>query len=472
MKKFIRRISMVPKGLRYKLMIAFSLMSIIPLLVCVYLVTNFVFPQLENLAQVSIIVLLSITIALLGLILAKRMVDPVIDMALEAKIIASGDYGRKLETDREDEIGELGRSINHMTKRIKDSMVELQNYSIKTKEVNLEIQKKVLALSNLLQIGDMIAASEKLENVLDIVVRKVGEIDEGNFTILFLAEEGTTKMIPKASHNISTKAVKDISFTIGKDYLGTSVREKNIIKIDSSVRINSQMEELRKIFKIKSCLMVPVVSHGMGVGFLFTANNKDDYRFGDDDIELIKVLSKQLGIAIENDILLKRTKELAIKDELTDLYNEKYVRGRLDEEIKRAILYQRPCSLLLFNIDDFKEFRDRHGELVTEDTLKKIADVLKKNSTEVSKVARLGGDEFAIVLPEKNKKEATQFAEEIRKKIEAVEIKGARKDERHLTVSGSVSENPIDGTSANELFDKAKTALKKAKLEGKNRIAT
>ena len=202
------------------------------------------------------------------------------------------------------------------------------------------------------------------------------------------------------------------------------------------------------------------------------ANDKENFIFKDDDVELIKVLSKQLGIAIENDALLKRTKELTIKDELTGLYNEKYVKERLDEEIRRAILYQRPCSLLLFNVDNFMQYRDTHGEMITEKSLKKIAGILKESSTEVSKVARLGGDEFAIVLPEKNKKEAMRLAEDICRKVESEGAKLVKKGEDPLTVSGSVSENPIDGTTAKELFNKAAQAIKKAKLEGKNRIST
>ena len=110
--------------------------------------------------------------------------------------------------------------------------------------------------------------------------------------------------------------------------------------------------------------------------------------------------------------------------------------------------------------------------MLTEDVLKRIASILKKSATEVSKAARLGGDEFAIVMPEKNKREATQLAEEVRKKIADANIKGPAKDEKPLTVSGGVSENPIDGITSKDLFDKAASAMKKAKLEGKNRIST
>ncbi|NQT06533.1 MAG: diguanylate cyclase [Candidatus Omnitrophica bacterium] len=472
MKKLFRRMSMVPKGLRYKLMISFALMSIIPLLVCVYLVSTFIFPALDDLAEVSIIVILTISIALLGLILAKRMVDPIIDMALETRIIASGDFGKRVTIETEDEVGDIGRSINAMTQKIKGYMSELQDYSVRTKEVNLEIQKKVLALSNLLQIGDMIAVSEKLERVYEIIVEKVNDLYDDNSTALFLIRDNSPKLNLMASSNIDKEHLKTISFNLGKEFLGRNVGDKKVIKVDTSARLTSQSEDICRKFKMRNCAVVPVISRGSSIGFIFTGNNTDNFRFREDDIELIKVLSKQLGIAIGNDLLVRKTKELAIKDELTDLYNNKYIKERLGEEIKRAMLYQRPCSLLLFDIDNFKEFRQTQGEMVTEDVLKKIAATLKDSVTPVSKVARIGGDEFAVVLPEKNKKEATQLAEEIRKKVEDIGIKVSKKSKFSLTISGSVSENPIDGISSKDLFEKATALMKRAKLEGKNRVAT
>lgn len=462
MKNIFKRFSLVPKGMRYKLMIAFALMSVIPLLVCGYLVTTIVFPHVENLTQVSIIILLSILIAVMGFNLAKRLIDPVIDMAIETRIIASGDYARKISANREDEIGELGNSINLIAGKIRNYMTELQDYSIKTKEVNIEIQKKVLMLSDLLHISDMITASEKLDDVIEAVVSKVSDIEDGTTTALFLAESGSMDLIPRSSHNIAEKELLNLKFRLGSGPLGRTIKDKTAIRVDASAKLSALAGGARRAFERKNCLILPVVSRGKAVGFLFAGNNKENYNFAEDIVELVKVMTKQLGIAIENDTLLRKTEELTVKDELTDLYNEKYIKERLDEEIKRAMLFQRPCSLILLNIDNFKSFRQAHGEMNTEKTLRKISVVLKDSATEISKVARIGGDEFAIVLPEKNKKEAVKLAEEIRVKVEETE----------LTISGGVSENPLDGVTGVELFDKALGAMKIAKQSGKNKIET
>jgi diguanylate cyclase (GGDEF)-like protein len=172
-------------------------------------------------------------------------------------------------------------------------------------------------------------------------------------------------------------------------------------------------------------------------------------------------------IAIESDMLIRKNKELAIKDDLTDAYSRNYIMGRLEDEIKRAIFCQRPCSLLMFNIDNFKALSESRGEFAAEDVLKKMSKLMKENVTPIGKVARTGWDEFAILLPEKNKREATHIAEDIRKKVGSAFAKDGH---LHLTVSAGVSENPIDGATKDELFKKAMDALKAAKAMGKNRV--
>ena len=134
-----------------------------------------------------------------------------------------------------------------------------------------------------------------------------------------------------------------------------------------------------------------------------------------------------------------------------------------------AIFYQRPCSFLIFNIDDYKAFRELNGQIASEEMLKRIAAVLKGYEGQFGKAARLDADEFALLLPENNKREALDVAEEIRKKVESSRFVDSQK--RPLTVSVGVSENPIDGSIGKELFKKAKEALARAKEKGKNRVS-
>ncbi|MEE8317910.1 MAG: GGDEF domain-containing protein, partial [Candidatus Omnitrophota bacterium] len=129
-----------------------------------------------------------------------------------------------------------------------------------------------------------------------------------------------------------------------------------------------------------------------------------------------------------------------------------------------------PCGYLLIDMDDFKGFCQRFGDRKAEALLKALGEILKGTVTEVDKVGRFTEDRFAIVLPERNKKQAATIAEAIRKKIEGG-LDRVVTTSGKLTVSIGVSENPIDGSNADELMEKADRLLKNAKSLGKNRVA-
>jgi diguanylate cyclase (GGDEF)-like protein len=458
------------KGLRYKLLLAFALMSIIPLLACVYVISTYVFPQLDSLVTVSLIVFIAIVISLLGLILARNLVDPVVEMAIEANIIANGQYDRSLNVPTDDEVGEIAFSINIMTQKIKTNLDELKSYGQKMKEINTDVHKKVLALSSLLQIGDVISSgSIQLDPILEMSVEKATMLFDSSFGILYLAKDGESDFLARIECGHDAGELKNLVIKrSGQDFLYKTLESRTVLAIDSDTKLGREAEAFRAAYNVKSLLAVPIYSGRKNFGMLALGTKADNYKYRSEDIELVKVFAKQITIAIENDILNRKTEELAIKDELTDLYNKNFLLNRLGEEIKRAVFYQRPCSLILFGIDDFDNFRSLYGELAAEDALKKMAKVIKDNINPVGKAARVGGDEFAVLLPEKNKKESFYIAEEIKKKITTVNF--LRSGNVALTVSGSVSENPLDGATADELFKKAADLLKEARSSGKNRM--
>ncbi len=227
--------------------------------------------------------------------------------------------------------------------------------------------------------------------------------------------------------------------------------------------------EFQEHYRLNNVLVLSVYLRGRVIAIFGVGNSKETFLYRKDDVELLDIFSKQVAIAIENDILMHRVEKLEIKDVLTGLYNEPFIRNRLQEEIKRAITYQRPCSFILLNVDDFGKFHQEFGSLQAEAALKKIASVIKSCVSEIERVARFGDNEFAIVLPEKNKRQAQEISDNIRKKVE-FSFSEEHEPSKRLTVSGSVSENPLDGVEAEELISKAKSLLGLAKAGGKNRV--
>lgn len=466
--KFLKNLSLMPKGLKYKFMIAFSLMSIIPLLICVYLATNFIFPYLRTVWDISAVIFVGVLIALLGLILAKEIIDPVVRIAAEAKTIALGDLEHKIEVIREDEIGQLGMSLNLLTKKIKENMNELKDYSERTKVINIEVHKKVLVLSSLLQIGNLISVSQDLKAILTFITEKACEVVDNSKSFLLVLDQNREAFIAESVSHSVAEEFKNLKLSISQPPVRSILLKPETLITDTKNSPRVGLEGLKELLGFNNFILLPIFLTGKVYGMLIVGNSIEDFSFSVDDIELFQVFAKQAQIALENDLLIRRAEELEIRDELTGLFNENFIRTRLEEEISRSILYQRPCSFLLFNVDNFQDYRTKNGEIESEAALKKIGGILNKGVCEIDKVARFGVDEFAILLPEKNKKQATFIADEMRKKIE--DFFNNLSPDRRLTVSCGVSENPIDGSEANILIEKSQRFLKQAKALGKNRV--
>ncbi len=464
-------LSLSSRTIKQKLMVAFQLMSILPLLVCAYLVSNYILPKFGFKVDIIAALVISVFVAVIGLFVIKEIFDRLSAVASEAKVIAAGDMTRRLEVQEGDEVGELGNVLNQLTNRIRGNMDELKAYSEKTNEINLEIQKKIFVLSNLLQVSSLISEGGKFEDISKIAVEKSRLLANSDNAFLLFKEENKESFCLKSADGVGAENL--ITVEIGsKDDLYNKVFNLNkLLILDSKNLLDVKLSgDFSAKFKMKNCLSMPIFLRGRIRGVLGIANNRNDFLYSKEDIELLDIFSKQIGIAIENDILAHRVEKLEIKDILTGLYNQNFIAGRLQEEIKRAIVYQRPCAFVIFDIDNFKTYREKSGLISAEAALKKIAVLLKGCISEVDRAGRTDDDEFSLILPERNKRQAQEVAEEIRKKIQAA-FPLDHDSAKGISVSAGVSENPLDGVDAAQLINKAKELLKKAKDSGKNRVA-
>ncbi|MBE7707525.1 MAG: diguanylate cyclase [Cyanobacteria bacterium SIG27] len=185
-------------------------------------------------------------------------------------------------------------------------------------------------------------------------------------------------------------------------------------------------------------------------------------------------LNVRLNALLKTYTTKKELIKTAICDELTGLYNRKYLHHRLEAEISRAKRYGTSLSCLLLDIDYFKIVNDMYGYDWGDILLKKIAQMLSALVRKEDVLTRYGDEEFIIILPETTEQQAMIFAERFRKDVEKMEFIPANEEERHpITISGGIASFPcmeeVD-ENANTLIRYAEHALYNAKQSGKNKI--
>jgi len=221
-------------------------------------------------------------------------------------------------------------------------------------------------------------------------------------------------------------------------------------------------------FTIGSLLCLPLALRGEKIGAIEILN-KLGGEFGSEDVAFIEGISQPLAVALESHRMFDGAEKLAITDDLTQLYNYRYLTQYLATEAKRCLRYKKKVSLLFIDVDGFKRINDTFGHLTGSEALAEIARMLRGTVRETDVVSRYGGDEFVIVLPETPLNGALIIAERIRKRVEDYEFH-AQDQNVHLTVSLGVANLPKHTLTAEGLIKKADAAMYRAKGLSKNTI--
>lgn len=258
----------------------------------------------------------------------------------------------------------------------------------------------------------------------------------------------------------------------------TELREFDLSELENYKQYNpsllildcstDKIREFCAVRKLECSVLVPVDE--IPKSLIIRALTYDYIKKPIDEIELnarIKALLKTYD-------LKKNLVKSAICDELTGLYNRKYLHHRLDAEISRAKRYDTPLSCLLLDIDYFKIVNDMYGYDWGDILLKKIAQMLSALVRKEDVLTRYGDEEFLIILPETTESQAMIFAERFRVDVEKMEFIPANEEERHpITISGGISSFPYMDDAfedANTIIRYAEHALYSAKQSGKNKI--
>jgi diguanylate cyclase (GGDEF)-like protein len=185
-----------------------------------------------------------------------------------------------------------------------------------------------------------------------------------------------------------------------------------------------------------------------------------------------QLLDRSIRYAVERNHLLQKIRELAVRDELTGLYNRRELQRFLDYEVIKYRRYGHPFSMMMIDIDHFKEINDRLGHRTGDVILQHIGQVLLSNTRGCDLAARYGGDEFIVVLPETTAPQSRHSAERLRKVVEKLFIRVTNEkgdyEQIQVTISNGIAGFPEDADSVDLLLDAADQALYQAKHSGCN----
>ncbi|MCI4355084.1 MAG: diguanylate cyclase [Thermoplasmata archaeon] len=294
-----------------------------------------------------------------------------------------------------------------------------------------------------------------------------------------------SQVLAAAGHEVTTAASGEEALELFKANPFPMVVTDIVMRRMSGIELLVHVKELQP-----ECLVVVITSHA-SLETAMVALKAGAYDFlikPFEDIDMITAVvaraADKIGLAAENrrfvEQLKAKTEELerlnaslrdiADRDGLTGLHNHRYFREVLNRETARSARHGNPFSVIMLDVDGFKQFNDSFGHLAGDEALKTVANVLRNCSRASSVAARYGGEEFVVLVPEVDKTAAVVVAQRICTEIRhSVTLDPSSAEPRRFTVSLGVAGFPEDGSDPNGLLENADRALYAAKRAGRDR---
>ena len=326
-------------------------------------------------------------------------------------------------------------------------------------------QEHLQVMTTLQSISNAVASSLELDEILNNVIRLLKDSFGYTYISIYLLDGNVLYLGAELGYP-DTMLIHEIPITSG--VIGRTARTQKTQFIRD---VSTDSDFLQASYEVKNEIAVPLIKDNNVLGVL-NVESKGDVPLTENDVNVLNTLAGSVAVAIDNARLHAEVKLMAMTDVVSGLANRRAFDETLYAEITRASRYSQPISLIILDLDSFKEYNDKWGHPAGDIRLREIADLLRSNVRDPDMAARYGGEEFAVILPNTSKGGAIRLAERLRYSAES---SAPQKSEDNCPISGytislGVATYPDDATSMEELLLMADNAELMAKRLGKNQV--
>lgn len=327
-------------------------------------------------------------------------------------------------------------------------------------------KKKSKQLETIQEVSKNIVSILDMDDLLKQIVNSI-YYTFGYYTSILLLDEESKELVVKSSSGPTIKFPIRRRVKISEEGITGWVAKTGEPLLVGDVSKEPRYLLVEELADTRSELAVPIKIKDKVIGVL-DIQSVELNAFDESDLATFTTLAEMIAIAIENASLYKESKQLAITDDLTGLYNTRYFYTALEKEIERSQDLDHPFSIIIFDIDDFKKYNDTYGHLAGDQLLEELARLMIEKCRSTDIIARYGGEEFVIILPETEYDGAVLVAERLRKSVKKHSFKINKKEKKgKVTISLGIATYPEDATDVKDLINAADINLYGEKRIGK-----
>ena len=333
------------------------------------------------------------------------------------------------------------------------------------------VKRKVYDLHNLVEASNDIYSilnfRQLINSALLTVIGQVGV--QSAFVLMY--DQAKRSYSQAFQKGFKSKEIQKLTFRIDSPLVKFFTKHSTPVYIQELAQQPEFKTYVKKLDDLGIFIIAPIIFSDRVQGIIATREKHYGSEFTQTDFELFHVLVNIISISIENAQHYEEIRNLSLTDEMTKLHNYRSFISRLKEEVNRAKRNQSQVSLVIIDIDHFKNYNDTLGHQAGDEALREVGKVLRKTVRDEDIVSRYGGEEFCVIFPGIAKQDIRPLGDRIRQRIESHKFyKEKIQPVGQLTVSLGGSTYPDDASDIHDLIQKADEALYRAKHLGRNQM--